>query len=219
MVRTTSNFYYLLAALLFFLIALPIADDLDIVPADIGRLVAYSCVFLIGIWSMQGSSRRFRVSVAAVVAGMLLNALAFAYDEPVYLYGSIATLFVFLLMSIVHALKQVLISTEVSANRLVGVICVYLLLGTLWALIYSFLELVVPGSFRGIGDLSFTERDNVWIYFSFVTLTTLGYGDVTPVTGTARVMVYTEAIFGMFYMAVLVAGLVGSYMSAKQESG
>lgn len=217
MVQTTSNFFYLLAALLFFLVVLPITEDLDVVSGEIGRLIAYTCIFIIGVWSMQGSPARFRVSIALVIAGMLLNALAFAYDSPGYLFGSIATLFVFLLLAIIHALKQVLFSTEVTANRLVGVICVYLLLGTLWALMYTVVELAMPGSFRGLGDLSLADRDNIWIYFSFVTLTTLGYGDITPVTGTARVLVYTQAVVGIFYIAVLVAGLVGAYMAEKQS--
>ncbi len=56
-----------------------------------------------------------------------------------------------------------------------------------------------------------------WVYFSFITLTTLGYGDITPVSNTARALAYSEAIFGVFYMAILVAGLVSVYMAARRS--
>ncbi len=57
-----------------------------------------------------------------------------------------------------------------------------------------------------------------WIYFSFVTITTLGYGDITPLTQTARSLSFAEAIVGQFYIAVLVAGLVSAYISSKRDS-
>ncbi len=55
-----------------------------------------------------------------------------------------------------------------------------------------------------------------WIYYSFVTLTTVGYGDMLPLTFSARALSYIETIFGQFYLAVLVAGLVSAYLSSKQ---
>ena len=207
----------MLAALLIFLIVLPIADDLLFLSEQIVRTVGYSCLFLVGVWSLQGSGRWFRAGLSLVAAGMLLNVLAYQYDDPGYLYGSIATLSAFLMLAILHALKQVALGTEVSANRLVGAVCVYLMLGTLWALAYTTIELTIPGSFKGLDVLPGAEWGSNWLYFSFVTLTTLGYGDITPVTGTARVLVYTEAVFGIFYMAVLVAGLVSVYMADRHK--
>jgi len=59
--------------------------------------------------------------------------------------------------------------------------------------------------------------DSNWLYFSFVTMTTLGYGDILPVSATARGLAYMQAIVGQFYIAVLVAGLVGAYVSTKSS--
>ena len=56
-----------------------------------------------------------------------------------------------------------------------------------------------------------------WLYFSFVTMTTLGYGDLLPVSATARAMAYMQAVFGQLYVAILVAGLVSAYISARQS--
>ena len=59
--------------------------------------------------------------------------------------------------------------------------------------------------------------DSTWLYFSFVTMSTLGYGDITPVSAIARMLTYMQAVFGLFYIAILVAGLVGAYVSGRQN--
>ena len=59
------------------------------------------------------------------------------------------------------------------------------------------------------------QWDSEWLYFSFVTMTTLGYGDIAPVSAIARVLAYMQAVFGQFYIAILVAGLVGAYISRR----
>jgi len=57
-----------------------------------------------------------------------------------------------------------------------------------------------------------------FVYYSFVTLTTLGYGDIVPLSATARSLVYMEAIFGQFYIAILVAGLVSIHISNQSRN-
>jgi hypothetical protein len=57
--------------------------------------------------------------------------------------------------------------------------------------------------------------DSDWLYFSFVTMTTLGYGDLLPLSGAARLLAYLQAVFGQFYIAILVAGLVSAYISSR----
>ena len=61
--------------------------------------------------------------------------------------------------------------------------------------------------------------DSEWLYFSFVTMTTLGYGDILPISATARGLAYMQAVVGQFYIAMLVAGLVGAYISDRQKAG
>jgi uncharacterized membrane protein len=91
------------------------------------------------------------------------------------------------------------------------------MLGVIWALCYALLEAMVPGSFKGLTEQAVSSNWNPdWVYFSFVTLTTLGYGDISPLSYSARSLSYFEAIVGQFYLAVLVAALVGAYLSEKQ---
>ncbi|MBU2677629.1 MAG: two pore domain potassium channel family protein, partial [Gammaproteobacteria bacterium] len=128
------------------------------------------------------------------------------------MYGSLLAVIGFLLVAITYTLRQVAIGTDISANRIAGAVCVYLLLGVIWALAYATVELAAPGSFAGF--TAWTDRgfDSEWLYFSFVTMTTLGYGDLLPISATARAMAYMQAVFGQFYIAILVAGLVGVYI-------
>ncbi len=103
-------------------------------------------------------------------------------------------------------------------DSIFGAICAYLLLGMAWGSLYSVIEVMQPGSFQATGKMadaltSAEARGPVLVYYSFVTMTTVGYGDITPVSPPARTLAWLEAMTGQFYIAVLVAGLVGIRLS------
>lgn len=213
-----TNFFYLLSALLFLLFAIPLAHDLEIWSAPLVRTVVFSVLLLVGVWSLKGGGRVFTIGMTLAIIGVILNVLAMELKSAIFQFGSLVLLIGFLVVAISFTLRQVVFGTEMNANRLVGAICVFLLLGVIWALAYSLLELVVPSSFAGVAPISESSWDNSWLYFSFVTLTTLGYGDITPVSATARSLAYLQAVVGQFYVAVLVAGLVSAYISENRGS-
>ena len=212
-----NNFSYMLVALLVFLVGVPVAIDLHLLPIPIIRLVGFSSLLMIGLWSLRNSGPIFKIAVGLVVVGTGLNLLSAYEFQFMYLFGSTAAILVFLATATAVAMKQIALDSKVSTNRIIGAICVYLMLGVIWALMYSLLEAAVPGSFSGIVEHPVTGAwDPDWAYFSFVTLTTLGYGDLLPLTFSARALAYFEAIVGQFYLAILVAGLVGAYLSETQ---
>ena len=127
-------------------------------------------------------------------------------------------LFVFYVGAIYLARRQVLFSGVVDANKIVGAIGIYLLMGLIWALMYLFLAQAIPGAFNGLEQLVWYDNFANVAYYSFVTLTTLGYGDISPVTPIARFLVYMEAVVGVFYMAILVASLIGVSISSSHKS-
>jgi hypothetical protein len=105
-----------------------------------------------------------------------------------------------------------------TVDSLLGAICGYLFLGLGWAVLYVFIEGLHPGSFEVHTRLSWSGEPprplpHVLTYYSFITLTTVGYGDVSPLTPAARTCAWVEALSGQFYLAVVVAGLV-SVLSA-----
>jgi len=108
---------------------------------------------------------------------------------------------------------------EVSLDTIAGAACAYTLLAVVWAGMYAFLEVIHPGSFN-IPDVwrSGSVRDvaPALAYFSFVTLTTVGYGDITPVWPGAAGLAVTEAVVGQLYLAITIARLVGVHASRRR---
>ncbi len=117
-------------------------------------------------------------------------------------------------------LKTIFSAKTVSFQIICATLCLYLIMGILWAQIYLLLETLAPGSFSG---KLLSPENPPWVqlegfvYFSFVTLTTLGYGDITPQTQGAGALCQVEAVIGQFYIAVLVARLVSMYHSEKPQ--
>jgi voltage-gated potassium channel len=209
-----SNFSYLLVALLIFLIGVPVADDLHVVSQPLARSLAFATLLIIGVWSLKGAGWLFAAGMTFAVLAIVLNIVAVNTDASIFLASSFVMMFAFLLIAIINALSQVAFGHEISFNRLIGAVCIYLLLGLIWAVAYTLIEIAQPGSFSGLSDTGGASGwDPSWLYFSFVTMTTLGYGDLLPLTATARMLAYAQAVFGQFYVAVLVAGLVGAYIA------
>jgi voltage-gated potassium channel len=107
-----------------------------------------------------------------------------------------------------------------AGDRIVGAICVYVLIGLAWASVYETLDTVVPGSFRFPVDTAWATPGALrYRYFSFVTLATLGYGDVTPVTVLAGTLASIEAVGGQLYIGITVARLVALSLAERSGSG
>jgi len=210
-----NNFSYLLAGLLIFIIVLPVAYDLGLISLRVSIILAICSLLAVGIWSLRGGGRLYSFGMLLVIAGIVLSVLSIARDDDRLLIVSKLLLFVFLMLAVFNALRQVATGNDINMNRIVGAICVYLMLGVMWSVGYSVLEFSQPGSFGGLTQQIAPAWNPDWIYFSFVTITTLGYGDILPLTQSARSLAFAEAIVGQFYIAVLVAGLVSAYISAQ----
>ena len=136
-----------------------------------------------------------------------------AFSLAVVLFGIVAVM-----------LMRHLVSSEVTADHVAGAVCAYLFIGLGIGVIYAVIETVRPHSFQVTGNLADALADPVLrrqtlAYFSFVTLTTAGYGDIVPATPLTRTLAMLEAVLGQFYLAVLVAGLVGIRVSRRGGSG
>lgn len=113
--------------------------------------------------------------------------------------------------------KSLFNTRSLTFDSVFGAVCGYLFLGLAWGMSYSMIETLQPGSFQISQSLRTSGENampNVLMYYSFVTLTTVGYGDVTPISPPTRTFAWIEAITGQFYLAIIVAGLV-SMLVAK----
>ncbi len=113
-------------------------------------------------------------------------------------------------------LREVVRPGPVTLPRVLGAIAVYLLLGLAWAGAYQVAEHIFPGSFTSM--TAQPVGPNAWAYFSFVTLTTVGYGDIVPVHHVARSLATGEALTGQLYIAVLLARLVSLEVSSRHRA-
>jgi hypothetical protein len=130
----------------------------------------------------------------------------------------------FLFGSAVLIVKSLFGAAGLSADSLMGAICGYLFLGLGWAMLYAMAEHTQPGSFHlteSLAPAGVTVRPpaDILTYYSFVTLTTVGYGDVVAVTPGMRTCAWIEAVSGQFYVAVIVAGLVSMLAARGGRTG
>ena len=112
---------------------------------------------------------------------------------------------------------QIFTSTEVNENMIIGSVVLFLLLGLIWTMLYLLILYISPDSFNGLEALRWQENFSKIAYFSFVTLTTLGFGDISPSNSVSQFFVYSEAIVGVFYMAVIVSALVAARVDSARK--
>ena len=146
---------------------------------------------------------------------LLILGLPWFFSEWFFL-TSTKTLFVgfFFFLYVTMTLMDMIIKTrEITQNTLYGAVCVYLLLGLLWVSIYGLIDAIIPGAIFSGDEIGSRLTSNELIYFSYTTLTTLGYGDITSLSPVGRIMSVLEAIIGQLFIAFMVARLIGIYTS------
>jgi hypothetical protein len=158
------------------------------------------------------------LSLAVLTLAVALVALVVPAPELVIARQSLFAAFLVLTAGVL--LKAVLGKGPVTGDKLSGAVCVYLLIGVIWSSLFGILEIAAPGSLRfsdadagALEALRTGAPQGVMTYFSFVTLTTLGYGDIVPVSQAARSLAAVEALLGQLYLTILVARLVGLHMT------
>jgi voltage-gated potassium channel len=173
------------------------------------------------------SEKRGLLAVFSLLAVAIIAGTWYAHWFPNYSIAlSVHLLGVLFLALVVGAiLAHVFKSTRITRETIAGAVCAYLLIGAMWAHVFSVLENVSPDSFAdnsiemeaASSPEPMRDQADRFTYFSFVTLTTLGYGDITPMTRAAKNLAALEAIFGQLYLAVLIARLVGQQTLGDKE--
>ena len=212
-VSDKNNFIYLICSLVILLLAGALKD---LFPSTLGQhlLQALSVVTLaLPIAGFRSSRTRLNTGIFFAVAVLVIVVVSILLDHVGLSYLHLFVLLAFYGWVTWMACRQVLFTGPIDGNKIVGAICIYLLMGVIWALLYLAIAQAVPGAFNGIEQRVWYDNFSDALYYSFVTLTTLGYGDINPVTPIARFLAYFEAIVGVFYMAILVASLVGIRVS------
>jgi len=212
-----GRYLFLLVSLLLLFFFYPFFDGLRFAPRVLGILFL---AILISSVSSISSSRRSVAAAAFLAVFSFACFVAIQFTEGLIFHALTAASFaLFFALVTVVVIQHILNTREVTTDTILGAICAYLLLGMVWAMAFSLIEVLAPGSFLHGGQplvATFPEARQPalprFIYYSFVTLTTLGYGDITPGSSPAAAFSSLEAVTGQLYIAVLIARLVALHI-------
>ena len=213
-----DRFLFLLISILFLLILHPILQGF----AGIRILmdVFTTTILISGVYAV---SKKKHVLFTAVILAIPFFASIWTNNfvkVPSLIFAGECFGILFFAFIVAVILSIIFRVQEVTSNTIYAAIVAYLLLAIMWALIFSVLETIQPGSFA-ISEGQIEVGRPLFIYYSLVTITTLGYGDITPLTAQANAFSSIEAVTGQIYLVVLVARLVGMHIaqSTDRKSG
>jgi len=201
----------LLAALILLFVMTPFLEELP--HGDLIETVLMSLVFVSALLAVGGRRRTLILCTALILPALASRWLSHLHPHLVtpsvrHAFGLLFTAFV-----VMNLLRFIMRAPRVEAEVLCAAISAYLMLGLLWSLAYLMVGELSPAAFSfSSGPEAGRTMDTFnAFYFSFVTLSTVGFGDVTPVSKVARTLSVLEAITGMFYVTMLIARLVTLY--------
>jgi len=183
--------------------------------------ILYNTFIVIAIYLISQRKQIVAVSVLiSLMAITLIGSDKWLHSRPILLTGLVIEIILFWLATVL-IIRHVMRYKKVTEDKIYGAISAYLLIGISWALIYTCVEIYDPQSFQFNSGFLIQNRMisthrfyfSQFLYFSFVTISTLGYGDIVPLSPLARLCASLECVVGQLYVAVLIARLVGIHIS------
>jgi len=183
------------------------------------------CVYLLFVVFGQGRQRR--VALALILPAIASNFGVYVLPRGVHTASEVAYhcfMVWFLSFAVAEILRDIFRKREISGDDVIGAFCGYIFLALVWANLYTLTYLLVPGTFTVNPAIAMRlgewhERRALFDYLSFTTMMTLGYGDITPIGPPAYTLTWLEVMVGQFYMAVVVAQLVGLKLAQALSKG
>lgn len=211
----------LLASLALLFLTLPMVRDMP------GGRLRFSLLFALVLISAiyVNSVRRWLLVAGASLgaAAIVLGAIAEVTGDPAIRVVSSSFALVLVALTILMMLNTLIRTRRVSRDTIVGGVCVYLMLGLGFAIAYQICLAIEPNVLHKggvpLGELvERADHETVQIlYYSFVTLTTLGFGDITPVAEHIQLLTIVEAVVGQLYVAIFIARLMGLFIAGDRE--
>lgn len=177
--------------------------------------LGFDAVLLAGVHS-TGAGRRHWPFLLLTVVTLAVRWGEHVSGAPVLDVGALSITVLWLVYAIAVIIGHLFQRSDVTVNTILGAVVAYLLVVVAFTLLFEVLELVQPGSFSGIPEDSTDHRGELgsaMMYFSLVCMSTMGYGDIVPVSNLARPIAVLEGVFGQLYLAVMIARLVGLHVA------
>ena len=225
MMYKNYRFGILLSALILLLFSIAIVRSLG--PGTYPKLANFVVTFLFAIillsavLAVSKNRKTAIIAIALATPAILLQLLHLMLEWDGIETAKYILVILFLSYVIFIILKHLFEIDRVTLDTICASLCVYLILGLLFSIVYSLIEILEPGSFAFSlsdnieeGKMRFGGAQSIFaLYYSFVTMTTLGYGDIVPASAAARMLAAIQALMGQLYLVVLVARLVGLHIS------
>jgi hypothetical protein len=180
--------------------------------------LVFTGLLAFAVFTLSDTRKHFFLAMALGLPTMLLQLVTFARPNREMLFVSTVFALLFISLVLVAIYTTVFKKGRVDSEKLAGAVCVYLLIGLAFSLLYTLVAVVTPNAFSVTSNIQDRFQDPAsslhtieaaFIYFSFVTLTTLGYGDISPVSPMAQTIAWIEAVVGQLFIGVTIARLVG----------
>ena len=215
---------YCLSSLILLLVAYPFIEDLP--GGALIQTVLTTIVLLFALLAMVGRWKRMAFGLLLALPSLFARWENYYQPGPVWSEIFQATAILFFGFVVFEFLGFIFHARRVDSEVLCAAATIYLLLGVIWSIAYSIVDWLVPNSyvFNTGAPIDHSMGGFQALYFSFITLSTIGYGDIVPLSKVARLLVMVESGVGMFYVSLLVARLVSVYSSRdttgpKREHG
>ena len=209
-----DRYLFLLLSLLSLILITPLFEG--VVKLTILLDIFITAIFLSSIYAISQKVQNLRIAVGLLLPVVVGMWLTYFVDIPyLRLVGDCCSI-LFFAFTIILILSSLLREYEITLDVIYGAVAVYLLMALMWAFIYDIIETLRPGSFQ-ITSIPAQRPRIQFFYYSFVTITTVGYGDILPVSLTARAFSIIEMVVGQVYLVVLIARLVGINITQSME--
>jgi len=208
-----GQFRFLLWSLMMIIGLRPLLDEwiAGRIWADVFTDSFFACALMAGLHAVSGQPRQLRIALLLASAIIILGLLHYTLQIKALDRLQLGLIAVFLMQMLVMIWIHIVKENEVTTDLIMAAACAYILLGLVWAHAYYLLEIFHPNSFKGSENVGDDIGD--FYYYSFVTLTTMGYGDILGITKSARALSILEAITGQLYLAIMISRLVGLHAS------
>ena len=213
LLHSKERFLILMGLMMALLVLGPILEQFVTIRKLID--VFLTAIVLTMLYTITSKKRLFYFGWSLAIIMLLSLWLKYFISHDVFATVSMVAGVFFTLLVTSQTVQFIVGSKTVTREVVYAAMLVYFLLAQLWAMVYTFLDRIDPASFNlpgGQGDFLLFE------YFSFVTLTTLGYGDITPLSKVAKAFSVLEAVVGQLYLVVVVAWFVGMLVARRSEN-
>lgn len=207
---TTHEYLPLIIFTLLWLVLYPYIEQYDSI---LGYHVMISLILLSGIASIWNSRRLLTLTASIGILAFALSRADFFADSEQFLKLYLRATFIFFLLVLIQVVSSIFRHDKVSNHLIYAAIAWYLMIGMVWSFLFGIIEVTIPWSFQPVVE----SIGNIpsFLYYSFVSMLTIWYGDIAPVWSVAQMRSVILAIAGQLYLTIILGTLIWKYVREK----